>query len=203
MSEREKDVHRFMAFHDGELDPELRAAVRAELERDPSAQGELASLALVGELVREVHARRAKDVDLTDSILARVHAETPRVHAETPRVEPPRVRSRPARLEVPATRRWERFAPAGAALALAAMIALFVTSYRATLPEPPRGTAAPAGSPRPIVASIENLPSEAREIGVSIQSVDFGSTQGAIFMVPGGESDTMVVWTLEEGNDKG
>jgi anti-sigma factor RsiW len=186
MSEREKDVHRFMAFHDGELEPELRAAVRAELERDPSAQGELASLALVGKLVREVHARRAKDVDLTDSILARVRAEPPR-----------------ARVEAPVSRRWERFAPAGAVLALAAMVALFVTSYRATLPEPPRVAAAPTSSPRPVVASIENLPSEAREIGVSIQSVDFGSTQGAIFMVSGGESDTMVVWTLEEGNDKG
>jgi hypothetical protein len=190
MSGREKDVHRFMAFHDGELEPELSAAVRAELERDPSAQGELASLALVGELVREVHARRAKDVDLTDSILARVRAEPPRV-------------PRPARIDVPATRRWERVAPAGAVLALAAMVALFVTSYRATLPEPPPVTAAPTGSPHPVVASVENLPSEAREIGVSIQSVDFGSTQGAIFMVPGGESDTMVVWTLEEGNDKG
>ncbi|HEY8947075.1 MAG TPA: hypothetical protein VIM73_22680, partial [Polyangiaceae bacterium] len=44
---------------------------------------------------------------------------------------------------------------------------------------------------------------EAVQTGVSIQSVDFGPTPGAIFMVSGAEQETMVVWTLEDTNDKG
>ena len=67
------------------------------------------------------------------------------------------------------------------------------------------GAAAPVGSVQKPAGSVAvaSLPTEPAEAGVSIQSVDFGTTSGAIFLVPAGQSETMVVWTLEDANDKG
>lgn len=177
------EQQRLMALHDGELDASAEAALEAELAQ-PRNRAELRRLALIGELVREAEAARAVPPDLADEILARTIGTAPR---------------RPARDRKPA---WQRFAAAGAGvLALAAMLALVVTR-RAEPQAPAAVEARRMEMPAPSVA-VAVAPSEPEGSGVSIQSVDFGSTQGAIFLVSGAESETMVVWTLEDTNDKG
>jgi hypothetical protein len=104
------------------------------------------------------------------------------------------------------SQRPRRFAIPGvavaSALAVAAAIALWVSS------EPPRGAPLVAQksnavvSARPLssLALTESVAAEmvAEAPPVSIESVDFGATQGAIFLVSAGVTDTMVVWTLDE-----
>lgn len=180
---------KLMSFHDGELDGAELAEAEALIERDPSARSELARLDVVGELVRGAHGRRALSVDLADAVIQRVLVEVPArgvVH-----------RARP---------RWQRYAPVGVVLAAAAIAGLFLASPRET-PGPSAARAPSALAPSHVAAVApqprEEPAKEPAEAGVSIQTVDFGSTQGAIFLVSAGETETMVVWTLEDAKDKG
>lgn len=181
------EQRRLMELHDGELEPGSKEALEAEVRDNPAAQAELRGLVLLGDLVREVASSRAAPPDLADAILART--------AGAPV---------PARRSLPG-RRWPRLAaPAAGMLALAAAAVLVInSSQKAERTSQAMSVAsAPALKPAASVA-LAARPSEGVEAGVSIQSVDFGSTQGAIFLVPGGQSETMVVWTLEDANDKG
>lgn len=179
------DPRRLMEFHDGELDEDSKEALEAEVRLNPSARAKLRGLALLGDLVREAESSRAAPPDLVNAILDRTVGRP----APGPRAVP--------------RRPWQRFAPAAAGvLALAAGVAVVMSTSRQT---EPTGAVAPMGSPQKPAGSVAVavLPTEPAEAGVSIQSVDFGTTRGAIFLVPGGQSETMVVWTLEDANDKG
>ncbi|HLV66789.1 MAG TPA: hypothetical protein VKY73_13300 [Polyangiaceae bacterium] len=74
---------------------------------------------------------------------------------------------------------------------LAAAAAVFVAVSREPIPEGPDEGALLAA----------NTLAEAPP--VSIESVDFGGTAGAIFMVSAGVTDTMVVWTLDTDSTSG
>ena len=180
------EQQRLMELHDAELDDASKKDLEAALTADSRSRAELRRMALIGDLVREVEASRTAPTDLADQILARTIGAAPRRRAK---------HRRPA---------WQRLAPLGAgALALAAAFALFVTSSRQTEPQASRVVEARRIEPPAPSIAVAVAPVEPAGAGVSIQSVDFGSTQGAIFLISAGESETMVVWTLEDANDKG
>lgn len=176
-------------YHDGELEPEQCERVRALVARDPSARARLERLALVGSLVRELarDSEHALPADFTDRIMARI-GHSPQPQASAAPVTPLR-RSRLTAVGA-----------AAAALAFAAAAALWL---RAAPPHPlalhsPSTIGGPVASP-PAEAALASAAFDAPP--VAIESVDFGATRGAIFLVSAGVTDTMVVWTLDEPPD--
>lgn len=129
----------------------------------------------VADLVREVYAQKLRGVDLTDAILART--------TERSSAKPRSSRARWARVS-------------SSALVLGALVLGAIGVARR---EAPSGF----GEKAPAPAALRAVEREPEGGGVAIRSVDFGGTQGAIFLVPGGERDTMVVWTFEELKDEG
>lgn len=135
----------------------------------------------VGDLVRELYARKLKGVDLTDAILART------------------TQAKPSR----SARRSKLFS-GGLALAASLMMLAGAFAMRGHLSVAPV-TARPVIPNAPVhgtsagkVRAPENTTPETHTT-----AVDFGGTQGAIFLVSNGEHDTMVVWTFEEPKDEG
>jgi hypothetical protein len=164
-------------YYDGEAGEAEAERVRELLASDAKSREQFERLGLIGSLVREAEGGRRLPANFTDRLMERIAAEAP-----------PRRRKRAA-----------AFAAATAsALALAALVTLWVRV------KPPSG----ADSRSAPIAEI-SAPSSAPSFGevaatepvglpVAIESVDFGSTQGAIFLVSAGVTDTMVVWTLDE-----
>lgn len=165
-------------YYDGEAGEAEAERVRELLASDAKSREQFERLGLIGSLVREAEAGRRLPANFTDRLMDRIAVEAPPVRRK----------------------RAAAFAAATAsALALAALVTLWVRV------KPPSG----ADSSSAPVAQI-SAPSSAASLGevaitepavgppVAIESVDFGSTQGAIFLVSAGVTDTMVVWTLDE-----
>jgi len=164
-------------YYDGEADEAEAERVRALLASDPASRERFERLGLIGSLLREAESARKAPADLADRVMARIAAESPKV--------------RPKRAAAFAT-------AAASVLALAAAVALFVR----TQPTPREGSSAPlsqVSAPGAVssLAEVSNV-EPGIEPPVAIESVDFGPTQGAIFLVSAGVTDTMVVWTLDE-----
>lgn len=183
--------YRWMQLHDGELDPAEESVLRARALQDPRARAELDGFRRTSDLLREVYAGQP-DPALTDLILARVRSS-----AET--------RARAGLAIRPAfwARRTFGTAVAGVVVVAAAAAAFLVLGLgsQPTGSESRQLGATPlesATGPRVIAQSASE-----QETGVSIQTVDFGSTQGAIFLVSEGGLETPVIWTLEDAKDKG
>lgn len=172
---------RAMAWRDGELDADETARFEADLARDPELVAIVRALdRLDAELVPVLAARVQAAPDLSGPILARVRAEPVRPGM-----------SRLARV-IP-------LAAAGLAAAAAAAFALRAPepSQHAPIASVSQGVAVSA-APEPVaVAQADDDP------GVAIESVDFGSGEGTIFMVSEGESDTPVVWLNDDGPGSG
>ena len=170
-------------LYDRDLDQEQARRAEEQLASDPRAAARLERTKLIGSLVRELEAERQLPSDFTDRVMAAVE--------------------RPSR---PLSRLYPLVAAAaGSALALAAAVVLWIGS-RATPPVPSSLASAtgvpslvPPNEPGDALASDVS----AEPPSVSIESVDFGATQGAIFLVSAGLTDTMVVWTLDEPNPTG
>jgi negative regulator of sigma E activity len=202
-----------MRYLDDELSAEEQRALEAELAVDPDAQSLLANLEYVGSVVREV-ADRSADVDLTDSIMARVDADAAVPPPQAPPVEAARdrVRALEDARDAKATR---ARAPIKAAalvavsLAIAAGAALFIGAQQAPDEGGERARAAPAPVPLPQAsAETERVAlgesradaADADTTAAAIESVDFGSSAGSIFLVAEGEGEetTPVVWLVDE-----
>jgi hypothetical protein len=150
---------------------------------DPRARARLERLALMGSLLREVESDRELPADFTDRVMAKVQA------FEAPR-RAPRRRAFPA-----------LGLAAASALALAAAVGLWLRDTTPASQPVALGEASEASaSAQPNDLAAEAMEADAlREApAVSIESVDFGPTRGAIFLVSAGVTDTMVVWTLDE-----
>lgn len=165
-------------YYDGEAGEAEAERARELLSSDAKSREQFERLGLIGSLVREAEAGRRLPANFTDRLMDRIAAEAPPVRRK----------------------RAAAFAAATAsALALAALVTLWVRV------EPPSG-AAPSGAPVTRISAPSSAPSFAElsdteptvEPPVAIESVDFGPTQGAIFLVSAGVTDTMVVWTLDE-----
>ena len=175
-----KPDERIMLLHDGELDEREAEEVQALLAQDPGARALFQQLDWVSSAVRESVARVPASDDLVDAVMARIALEQPPAHL--PAVAPVARLVRPAR----------PLAVVSAALALAAGLALLVT--RGPRPQSVAShvdVAAPAGA----ISAPEPDPPEQ---SVAIERVDFGGSQGAIFLVPGSDDRTLVIWTLDD-----
>jgi anti-sigma factor RsiW len=173
-----------MLFFDGELDEVEEAEARALLARDPEARTLLARLELVSSTLGELGDMAPTAPDISSAVMARVLGEQVRPEQVAP-VVPLRSRSRRA------------LAGVTAALALAAGLALLVSrqeSGSTARTEPV--VAAPAGA----ISAPEPDPPEQ---SVAIERIDFGEDPGAIFLVPGVDDRTIVVWTIDAADDNG
>jgi anti-sigma factor RsiW len=159
-----------MRYHDGELDLAARRRVEELVSRDAVAQAQIERWVLIGDLIREADRARPAPPDLAPAILQRI-------------------RGRRAR--------WVRLSSYGG-LAAAALLALWVGTTRpgpaTSLPSKraPLASLVPSRAPAP--------PLDGPVVpAVAIESVDFGSTQGAIFVVSApNDAETVVVWTLDD-----
>lgn len=185
-------AERVMQLFDGELPPAEAEQVRALIASDPAARAEWERLGRLSGLVREVESSRYAAADSVDSILRFVDEQ---VGAPKPLAFAKRRRG-----AVPGF-----VAAGGVVVALAAGIALLLRPAPAPSPQAAAPSAAPAGHLASAASRLARTvePHAGADLGVAIESVDFGSTQGAIFMVTEGSADTLVVWTLDDANDKG
>jgi hypothetical protein len=168
-------------FYDGDTNEEQTRAAQALIAAEPRSRARLERLALLGSLVREVESERKLPSDFTDRVMAGVLAERP-------------LKARKARrLPAPAL-------AVASALALAAAIGLWLRESGTPAVPSAALTAntVAQGSPSAAVRDAFEADLLAEAPSVSIESVDFGATQGAIFLVSAGVTDTMVVWTLDE-----
>ena len=167
-----------MLLHDGELDAEQAEAVRALIEDDASAAALFEQLDVVGSTVRQSVLAAPSSVDLTDQIMARIEREPVVLDVKRPAAP----RRGPGRA----------LGIVSGALALAAGLSLLVTrAMHAELPARSADVAAP-------VAAMSAPEPEPPEQSVAIERVDFGGSQGAVFMVPGSDDRTLVIWTLDD-----
>jgi negative regulator of sigma E activity len=176
-----KDPELIDRLYDADLDEAQAKRARERLAVDPRAAAHFERLQLIGSLVREVEAERELPPDFTDRVMARIEPAGP---------------SRRASKLYPLVA-----AAAGSALALAAAVALWVRAPAP--PGVPSSLATALGVPALSAPALPDgdalsLEVSAEPPSVSIESVDFGATQGAIFLVSAGVTDTMVVWTLDE-----
>ncbi|MFZ5892205.1 MAG: anti-sigma factor family protein [Myxococcota bacterium] len=167
-----------MLLYDGELSEREAEEARALIAADPSAAALFEQLAVVGENVREAALRAPLSSDLVDAVMARVELDAPVV------LEPvrPVTRLRPKRA----------LAFVSGALALAAGLALLVSRGVG-----PQSLAKRAEVAAPVAAMSAPEP-EPPEQSVAIERVDFGGSQGAVFVVPGPDDRTLVIWTLDD-----
>jgi len=173
-----------MRWHDGETSDDERELVEQLLEQELAGE-QLASFELVGQFVREVDAARVIDPDITEQVMTRVLAEASPKAAERPGAgNQAVVRSLPRRA----------FAAVGVALATAAGIALLVSERSSKLVASDQDLAAPIAA---ISAPEPDPPGES----VAVERVDFGNEQGAIFLVPGVDDRTVVIWTMDDTAD--
>jgi anti-sigma-K factor RskA len=181
-----------MRYHDGAVSEEEAIAVEEALEHEPALLEELEAYAELGSFMRAwAEARSEQQFDIADSVLARIAAEEP---------APPRVAS--------VHSIWPRVATwVSLGAAIAAGSVLVVRSWSAP-PAGPRsahpavaaqvGSAAPASTavaPPDVSAALEEEP---KDPPATIESVDFGQTNGTVFVVSTDSADTPVVWMPDD-----
>jgi negative regulator of sigma E activity len=202
-----------MRYFDGELTPEEAAEVERQLQRDPAARRVADDLDLLGDVVRNAALERAAaHDDLIDSVMARLDAETPEARAE--------VRQLPTSLDAARTRRGpvtgrspvKVAALVGVSLALAAGAALVLRTSRPETTElvsqrPGASVLVPdelaARGPHELAAGAADaaeLAISESSASASIETVDFGSSAGTIFLAgeEDGQETTPVVWVMDE-----
>jgi anti-sigma factor RsiW len=203
-----------MRYFDGELSPEETAEVERQLERDPAARRVADDLDLLGDVVRNAALEQAAaHDDLIDSVMARLDAETPEAAAE--------VRQLPTSLDAARTRRGpvagrspvKVAALVGVSLALAAGAAMVLRTNRPETTElvsqrPGASVLVPelaARGPHEIAAGAADAADAAEHAisegsaSASIETVDFGSSAGTIFLAGEDGEETMpVVWVMDE-----
>lgn len=196
-----------MQLHDDELAPEQLAALEKRVAEDPEAAGVLRGLEQVGQALRGVAEEQGTGAEqIADLVMARIDAEDGERSAEPGSDAGARV--------LPLSRRWRHTVPTVAGvLALAAAAVLVARSgalaRHPAVEGPPHTSAhlvaqarsaapkAPVAEPAPAPAEADGAPS------VAIETVDFGSHDGTIFMVSAGDDATPVVWLTDEPAETG
>ncbi|MEZ4373435.1 MAG: hypothetical protein R3B07_21615 [Polyangiaceae bacterium] len=184
MSGRKSLSHRdLMLLHDGELDGDAEAQILEALDADLEAQAQLAGLEQLGDFLREAHGTAVEPdfTSIADSVMERL--------------DEPALRSTGSK-RVPAPVQRERgwVVAVGVTLAAAAAGILWLKSSHPVEPVPPVASLA-----RPAVPQAPSTPGPkpvAEEEPVAIVSVDFGGSDGTIFVV--GDESTPVVWLADD-----
>jgi anti-sigma factor RsiW len=170
-----------MLHYDGELDPTRAREVERLLATDPEARRLLAQLEGMGSLLREADAARPATPNLTSLIMGRVFAP-------------------PAPLATAPTRAlpW-----AFGGVALAAALALVLGRFSVSEEQIASSSRTSGSEPTASGRGVPDVEMDVSEESVALESVDFGSSQGAIFLIPTATSPMLVVWTLDDDADKG
>jgi anti-sigma factor RsiW len=183
-----------MRYYDGELDAAAARELERKLDADAEAAAVVAGLDQLGDVLRTLSDRRAANADdIADSVLAKIAAE------ESGGDAPPASGPRP-------TGRWS-FPAVSAVLAVAAVAVLWVAQQRAPQPTAPVAVTPPTVAPRAeptvsVMPPIEQvLPVEEEPVAAAIESVDFGTHNGAIFLVSAGAEATPVVWLTDDAGE--
>jgi anti-sigma factor RsiW len=195
-----------MRYHDGEL-PEAEAlVVEAAIEREPALLEELEAYSELGNFVRawdQVNANKLASFDVTGSVMAALEPPRARVHSLLPRIATwVSLSAAIAAGSVLVVRSWSAApnAPVGAPSAEHAELA------------PPSASAAELTLPELTLPEL-TLPDLAAALGAedlgvgteqpkpppaTIESVDFGSNTGEVFVVSTDSSETPVVWMPDD-----
>ncbi len=197
---------RLMLLHDDELGVEEAEELSQRIAGDAEAAGVLRGMEQVGSLLREAaDARGAGADDIALRVMACIDAESA---APGGQALPPPAEAGNARL-VPLQRRWRHALPvATGMLALAAAAVLLVRSgtlaHHPVVDSPASATAQAmqptqaVKGPAALAPKPEAKAHAADSPSVAIETVDFGSHDGAIFMVSAGHDSTPVVWLTDE-----
>jgi len=183
---------RLMRYVDGELDAAEAARVERWLSRSPEARAFYGDLELVRRQVRSIAESYASRSDgLTDAVMARI--ECVRGEPRTAGVRGSPVLRGRIHAVIPAV---------GLAFAAAAAVLVFVRPHSgrgASIDEPAR-VAVSKEPPTAVSAVVADTAASEPENGASIESVDLGAQNGAIFMVATGPDVTPVVWLTDDGD---
>jgi hypothetical protein len=187
-----------MRYHDGAVSEEEAVAVEEALEHEPALLEELAAYSELGSFVRAWgEARSEQEIDIADSVMEQIEA----IEAPLPRVATvhsiwPRVATwlslgaAIAAGSVLVVRSWSAPPVSHAGRPTAAEQAALVAPSAAAAP-----TAAPSATPEDVTAALEDEP---KEPSATIESVDFGKTNGTVFVVSTDSADTPVVWMPDD-----
>ncbi|HET7538681.1 MAG TPA: hypothetical protein VFK05_02380 [Polyangiaceae bacterium] len=187
-----------MRYHDGELSEAETREVEAAIEQQPALLEELEAYRRLGGFMRawdQSNAARLAAFDVSESVLAALEPPRARVHSLLPRIA--------------------TWVSLGAAIAAGSV--LVVRSWSAAphgVPGSPSaehaGLAAPSASVPELSAvlkgEVETVPvtesadeADPNAPPATIESVDFGSNAGEVFVVSTDSSETPVVWMPDDG----
>ena len=201
-----------MRYFDGELTAEEEAEVERYLRADPEARRFADNLELLGDVVRDAAMKRASaHDDLADSVMARLDAEVPGAALPVQQAPRPLDAGRPRLAAVNGRSPAKVAALVGVSLALAAGAALVLRTTGPSRPElvsqgPTASTSAAQYAPKhaeELAAGSADAAERAApesSASASIETVDFGSSAGTIFLAgeEDGEETTPVVWVMDE-----
>lgn len=182
-----------MRFHDGELSEAEAREVELALEQEPALAEELEAYNELGSFVRawdqSNNTSKLAAFDISDSVMAALEPPRARVHSLLPRIA--------------------TWVSLGAAIAAGSV--LVVRSWTAP-PVAPAGVhssaqiehseaAAPSASVQELSAVLAAAAEEERQppSPATIESVDFGSNSGEVFVLSTDSSETPVVWMPDDG----
>ncbi len=176
-----------MRYHDGELSESEALVVEAALEQQPALLEELEAYSELGQFVRAWDQARANEhaaFDVTASVMAALEPPRARVHSLLPRIA--------------------TWVSLGAAIAAGSV--LVVRSWSAAPMAPAgvpsgenAGLALPSASAPELSAVLEAMGEEQpKPPPATIESVDFGSNAGEVFVVSTDSSETPVVWMPDD-----
>lgn len=182
-----------MRYHDGELPAEEARLVEAAIEHHPSLLEELEAYGELGSFVRawgQSNASKVAAFDISEGVLAALEPPRARVHSLLPRIA--------------------TWVSLGAAIAAGSV--LVVRSWSAPPHVPPvqsaaqvepSSLAAPSASVTELSAVLAAAAEEERQVAppspATIESVDFGSNPGEVFVLSTDSSETPVVWMPDDG----
>jgi hypothetical protein len=221
-----------MLYLDGELSADRHEEVRRAISRDKVLRNKLSALEATSTIIRERAVDAAANIDLTDSVMAKILAGDAAVSLDQRDAAPtlqqpqdsPDEQAPPVRLEKLGTKTQpsndnSRGIFALVALAVAAAAGFMVWGRLAPNPstmvtEPvamvTTQEVAPAKPPvelptQPAVAA-EAEGGEEQDVGVEVAAVDFGSKVGTIFYVPAEAATsthtTTVVWLTDNDGEE-
>lgn len=203
-----------MRYHDGELSESDARAVELALEQQPALQEELEAYRRLGSFVRawdESSTDKVASFDISDSVLAALEPPRARVHSLLPRIATwVSLGAAIAAGSVLVVRSWSAapHAPPGspsAQHAESASPSASAPELSAALRSMGEGVAeavaaeAVAAETAPAPVLDELAEEEAKAAPATIESVDFGSNTGEVFVVSTDSSETPVVWMPDDG----
>jgi anti-sigma factor RsiW len=179
-----------MRYHDGELSEAEARAVEVAIEQRPDLLEELEAYSELGSFLRvsaQANANQLASFDVSHSVMAALEPPRARVHSLLPRLA--------------------TWVSLGAAIAAGSV--LVVRSWSAAPLAPPAAgsferaehaeVAPPSASATDLAAVLQAVGEELPKLPpATIESVDFGSNPGEVFVVSTDSSETPVVWMPDD-----